>query len=67
MVAGAFSRIQRARCRRLNVAIPMMLFESTIRVERRPSTLLNSHFDMWDDAENYFGAVKRFVARLEDR
>jgi hypothetical protein len=26
-----------------------------------------AHFDMWDDAENYFGAVKRFIGRLEAR
>jgi proline iminopeptidase len=24
-----------------------------------------AHFDMWDDAENYFGAVTRFIGRLE--
>ncbi len=26
-----------------------------------------SHFDMWDDAENYFAAIKRFVGRLEGK
>jgi proline iminopeptidase len=26
-----------------------------------------SHFDMWDDAANYFGAVTRFIGRLEDK
>jgi proline iminopeptidase len=26
-----------------------------------------AHFDMWDDAEHYFGAVRQFIGRLEDR
>jgi len=26
-----------------------------------------AHFDMWDDATNYFGALTRFIGRLEDK
>jgi hypothetical protein len=26
-----------------------------------------AHFDMWDDAANYFVAVTRFIGRLEDK
>lgn len=26
-----------------------------------------SHFDMWDDPDNYFGAVERFIGRLEGK